>query len=500
MKKYITNFLRKKKGVGEFAAKVLTLGNLKRVISILLLLSMLITSNAVSTLAGSKPQKYGSSETANETEKETTPTESGEFYAESKNDNELNGIDEDIKIDDKKVGSENDKIDNTNETENENNENTNSDNETINKNEKNIVPTDDENKTDNEYDEEKEEDDDEDNGSKGSQRFAPTNGETNDNETNDNETNDDEGSQSFAPTNGDTNDNETNDNETNDNEGTEVSPLQNNNTNDSDTNDNEATGSEADSSEITETENKVDENLTNYIDLFIKNAKTGQTENNWKIVKVLMKNTEDAGEDISLLDKDEILDLFKIAIFHYLFGYIHPFYDGNGRTSRFISSYLLSKCLEPIISFRISYTIQENIKQYYEAFKICNDPRNKGDLTPFLFMFIEIIEQSMQQLHEALSIRAKYFEHYSDAIELLPNSDNKKYCRIYYLLVQASLFSENGITIKELIENTDESRSTVLNRLKEISKHDLLVEKKPTKEKHFSLDLNKVDNIILSTE
>ena len=196
---------------------------------------------------------------------------------------------------------------------------------------------------------------------------------------------------------------------------------------------------------------------------------------------------------ISLLDKDEILDLFKIAIFHYLFGYIHPFYDGNGRTSRFISSYLLSKCLEPIISFRISYTIQENIKQYYEAFKICNDPRNKGDLTPFLFMFIEIIEQSMQQLHEALSIRAKYFEHYSDAIELLPNSDNKKYCRIYYLLVQASLFSENGITIKELIENTDESRSTVLNRLKEISKHDLLVEKKPTKEKHFSLDLNKVE-------
>ena len=203
---------------------------------------------------------------------------------------------------------------------------------------------------------------------------------------------------------------------------------------------------------------------------------------------------------ISLLDKDEILDLFKIAIFHYLFGYIHPFYDGNGRTSRFISSYLLSKCLEPIISFRISYTIQENIKQYYEAFKICNDPRNKGDLTPFLFMFIEIIEQSMQQLHEALSIRAKYFEHYSDAIELLPNSDNKKYCRIYYLLVQASLFSENGITIKELIENTDESRSTVLNRLKEISKHDILKEKKPTKEKHFSLDLNKVDNIILSTE
>ena len=203
---------------------------------------------------------------------------------------------------------------------------------------------------------------------------------------------------------------------------------------------------------------------------------------------------------ISLLYNDEIIDLFKIAIFHYLFGYIHPFYDGNGRTSRFISSYLLSKCLEPIIGFRISYTIQENIKLYYDAFKTCNDPRNKGDLTPFIFMFTEIIEQSMQQLHEALSIRAKLFEHYSDAIKLLPNSDNKKYWLVYYLLVQAALFSENGITIKELIENTDESRSTVLNRIKEISKYDLLIEKKPTKEKHFSLDLNKVDKIILSTK
>src|SRR5699024_5554313 len=43
-----------------------------------------------------------------------------------------------------------------------------------------------------------------------------------------------------------------------------------------------------------------------------------------------------------MLDKlnaiDEIPLIIKVAVGHYFFGYIHPFYDGNGRTSRFISS------------------------------------------------------------------------------------------------------------------------------------------------------------------
>ena len=62
------------------------------------------------------------------------------------------------------------------------------------------------------------------------------------------------------------------------------------------------------------------------------------------------------------LNNDDINFLIRIAVFHYAFGYIHPFYDGNGRTSRFISSYLLSQRLEDLVSFRLSYTIKLNIK------------------------------------------------------------------------------------------------------------------------------------------
>ena len=212
-----------------------------------------------------------------------------------------------------------------------------------------------------------------------------------------------------------------------------------------------------------------------------------------KIIEALQKA-------INLLQNDDILPLIRIGIFHYLFGYIHPFYDGNGRTSRFISSYLLTRCLQSIIGFRISYTIKENLKSYYEAFKICNDPRNKGDITPFLFMFVDIVEESMTQLYNALNNRKNLLIYYSDAIPYFYKGLDKKYDNIYYQLVQATLFSENGITIKELMVTNELSKSTIISRLNEIKKSEILIEKKIGKSNYYNLDLEKVDQIIESNK
>lgn len=99
---------------------------------------------------------------------------------------------------------------------------------------------------------------------------------------------------------------------------------------------------------------------------------------------------------LQFLHTDSCDYLLRIAVFHYLFGYIHPFYDGNGRTSRFISSYLLSQKLNSSIGYRLSYTIKEHLPQYHEAFKICNHYNNKGDLTPFA----EMVPGNCRYFHE----------------------------------------------------------------------------------------------------
>lgn len=198
---------------------------------------------------------------------------------------------------------------------------------------------------------------------------------------------------------------------------------------------------------------------------------------------------------LHILNDESIDFIFRISIFHFLFGYIHPFYDGNGRTSRFISSYLLSKEFESIIGYRISYTIKENIKEYYQAFKTCNEKHNKGDLTPFVLMFTNIIKESLHQLEDALLKRCDQLSHYEKSMSFLPYGSDPKYAQIYSLLIQASLFAENGISTQELIEVTENSRTTITNRLKLLSNYNLIIKKSMGNIRCYKLDLRVVDEI-----
>lgn len=192
---------------------------------------------------------------------------------------------------------------------------------------------------------------------------------------------------------------------------------------------------------------------------------------------------------LNVLNQKEIPILIRISIFHYLFGYIHPFYDGNGRTSRFISSYLLSKEFEFLIGFRLSYTIKEHIKDYYDAFKECNDAKNLGDLTPFIIMFLNIVLESFENLYEALEKRKNLLSKYSEIIE---NSDMNEELKIFtYILTQASLFSNEGITKRQLGIELDISPSTVDKRLSKLRQMEMLLEEngKPAR---YMIDLNKL--------
>lgn len=204
------------------------------------------------------------------------------------------------------------------------------------------------------------------------------------------------------------------------------------------------------------------------------------------------KIIEQMEQALHILNDAEIPILIRISIFHYLFGYTHPFYDGNGRTSRFISSYLLAQEFDFLIGYRLSYTIKENLSKYYKAFQECNDTKNGGDLTPFIIMFLTIVCESFEKLYAALEKRCNSLSHYRKLIYEIYKTNSfsdeeKLFCDS---LLQTTLFSDKGITKKKLCDELKISPSTVDKRLDKVRKTNLLAEKKGERAYQYALELS----------
>jgi Fic family protein len=56
-----------------------------------------------------------------------------------------------------------------------------------------------------------------------------------------------------------------------------------------------------------------------------------------------------------------------------------------------VSSYALANAYDPLVGFRLSYSIKDKIREYYTGFPTCERKLNRGDLTPFVIMFSEFL-------------------------------------------------------------------------------------------------------------
>lgn len=195
---------------------------------------------------------------------------------------------------------------------------------------------------------------------------------------------------------------------------------------------------------------------------------------------------------LTFLHDPTVEKLYRICIFHYLIEYIHPFYDGNGRLGRFILSYGISKTLEPLSAYRISETIKENISLYYKAFSICNEPRNRGDLTPFLLMQLNMIYLAIQELYDSLLQRWMRWKQYEGIIDQM--EQGPKLRQLYCYLIQAALLSENGISTRELMDGMRESYYMVKKYLDQLP-DTCLIAKKKGKIMYYQIDLSYLDKL-----
>lgn len=171
---------------------------------------------------------------------------------------------------------------------------------------------------------------------------------------------------------------------------------------------------------------------------------------------------------LRFLNDSDYDPLIRLAAFHYMFGYIHPFYNGNGRMTRFISSSVLQQeNIHLLVALRLSYVIKSHRKQYYEMFKITNDKRNYGDMTCFVVEFLKFINEACEQVLDFLREKDILLNHYLKIVHNMKLDED--YENVLFVLVQVSVCESESLSIKRLEKICGKSRYIITKCLQEIT-------------------------------
>jgi cell filamentation protein, protein adenylyltransferase len=172
------------------------------------------------------------------------------------------------------------------------------------------------------------------------------------------------------------------------------------------------------------------------------NSGTGKTvytpPQEYSEIMDLMSNLERFINDDTMSDFDPLV---KMAIIHYQFESIHPFYDGNGRTGRIINVlYLVMKGLLNLPVLYLSKYLILNKGDYYKLLQEVRDTDNWENWLLFMLNGVEQISIETIQLIEKIRELIFEFKHllrdkykfYSQ--DLLNNLFNHPYTKIEFIV------------------------------------------------------------------
>ncbi|MET7000488.1 Fic family protein [Chitinophaga defluvii] len=204
----------------------------------------------------------------------------------------------------------------------------------------------------------------------------------------------------------------------------------------------------------------------------LRNASTGQViytpPDNHESILRLMKNLEEY-----LNEKDDLSPLVKLAVQHYQFESIHPFYDGNGRTGRIIN--VLYLVLHGLLASPILYLSAYIIANKAAYYRLLQEVRSTGNWEEWVLYILKGIEQTARETISQIALINNLFKKTQEKIKTIsPKSYNKELLEI--------LFEHPYSKIEYLTERLNISRITASKYLKVLEKMGIVESRKVWKE------------------
>jgi Fic family protein len=209
----------------------------------------------------------------------------------------------------------------------------------------------------------------------------------------------------------------------------------------------------------------------------LKNAKTEEIiytpPSGLEVIRKKLSNLE----TYINVDDDEIDPLIKMAIIHYQFESIHPFYDGNGRAGRIINIlYLVMKGLMDIpILYLSSYIIKEKTDYY----KLLSAVRlDDTGWEKWVLYLLEGVEQTAKQT-------SKLIKEIKQELDKTVEKVKSEFPTIYTKELVETIFEQPYCKVSFLVEKGLYERKTAMKRLTQLEEIGVLKSIKRGKQKLF---------------
>jgi len=197
----------------------------------------------------------------------------------------------------------------------------------------------------------------------------------------------------------------------------------------------------------------------------LKNAATGETiytpPQDYNDISRLMANLENFINDAALCDYDPLI---KMAIIHFQFESIHPFYDGNGRTGRIIN--ILYLILEKLQTLPILYLSRYIINHKSDYYRLLQEVREKDSWEEWVLFMIHGIEITSRETIDLIIKIRELMLTYKHKLR-----DNYKF---YSQDLLNNLFKHPYTKIEFVVNDLGVSRLTAANYLNKLAEDGLL--------------------------
>ncbi len=172
---------------------------------------------------------------------------------------------------------------------------------------------------------------------------------------------------------------------------------------------------------------------------------------------------------IELNLREDSSSLARAVMGHFLFEYTHPFYDGNGRTGRYLLALYLSRLLSQATVLSLSRTIAENKNAYYKGFDVVERPLNCCEATPFVAMFFDLILRAQEDVIASLEMKKAQLESLDETLLEMQAIYSGRSVEVLRYAAQMHLFEAFGETsLTGLSEYLGVSKATASKAFSEL--------------------------------